>query len=106
MNKKLFYILLIFIINGCQEIKKSLGMQKDGPDEFLIKKYDPIQRPPTYDLLPPNSKTKKIEINKKDNVRSIIENNLKKNIKNTDEANVNKSENSLLEDEILKEIKN
>jgi len=106
MNNKLFYILLIFLINGCQEIKKSLGMQKDGPDEFLIKKYDPIQRPPTYDLLPPNSKIKNIEMNKKDNVKSIIENNLIKNPKNANEANANKSENSLLEDEILKELKN
>ena len=50
MNKTILFALLIFVF-GCTDLKKGLGLIKDPPDEFLIKKIDPIERPPNYDLL-------------------------------------------------------
>ena len=77
MNKIIFIILLFFLANGCKSLKQGLGLEKDIPDEFLIKKLDPIVKPPDFELLPPNSKSKKASNNKL-NTRKIIDNNLKK----------------------------
>ena len=59
MNKIILIFLLIFFTHGCKTLKKSLGLEKDVPDEFLIKKIDPIEKPPNFELIPPNSKIKK-----------------------------------------------
>ena len=55
MNKVVLYIFLV-LLSGCENLKKNLGLAKDTPDEFLINKTDPIERPPNYELLPPVSK--------------------------------------------------
>ena len=55
-------LFLVLICTGCSDLKKGLGMEKDVPDEFLIKKNNPIVKPPNYDLLPPDSKSKNDKI--------------------------------------------
>ena len=101
-------IIFIFFFNySCESIKKGLGMQKDAPDEFLIRKNEPIQMPPNYELLPPNSKSKVLKKKKNKSVKEIIDENLKKNNNPTQEKKIDKSPNSSnLEQEILKELNN
>ena len=65
MNKFIFFLLIFFLVNGCESLKKGLGMEKEVPDEFLIKKNSTIKKPPNYDLLPPDSKSK--TVNKEQN---------------------------------------
>ena len=104
MKKTLILILFILFTNGCQGLKKGLGIEKDVPDEFLIEKIDPIERPPNYDLLPPGSKTKVVKRKSSKNLKNIIDKDLKKN--NTSKVTTSKSnEPNLIEDEILKELK-
>ena len=79
MNKIIYILILIILTYGCKSIKQGLGIEKDIPDEFLIKKIDPIERPPNFELIPPNSKIKK-SASTKNNVKKIIDGNLKKNL--------------------------
>jgi len=102
MNKLILYMFVYFLITGCESIKQGLGMQKDAPDEFLIKKYDPIQRPPDFELLPPGTKSKVIKKNNTKNVKKLIENNLKKNQKT--EIIKDTTQNLEIENEVLKEL--
>lgn len=62
---KLYFIFFIFcFLQSCSSLKKGLGMEKEIPDEFLIKKNEDLRRPPNYELLPPESVTNKSEIKK------------------------------------------
>ena len=79
MKKTFILILLIMLATGCQGLKKGLGLEKDVPDEFLIEKIDPIERPPNYDLLPPGSKIKTAKRKSNKNLKNIIDGDLKKN---------------------------
>ena len=101
MNKFIYILLLIFFTYGCKTVKQGLGIEKDIPDEFLIKKIDPIERPPNFELIPPGSKTKKLS-STKNNTKKIIDSNLKNksNISNNEIKETNK-----IEQDILKNIK-
>ena len=101
MNKIILIFLLIFFTHGCKTLKKSLGLEKDVPDEFLIKKIDPIEKPPNFELMPPNSKIKKTS-NEKNNVKKIIDQSLKKKSSIT---NIEQKETNQIEQDILKNIK-
>tara|TARA_B100001057_G_scaffold116429_1_gene114952 strand:- start:20 stop:328 length:309 start_codon:yes stop_codon:yes gene_type:complete len=101
MNKIILIFLLIFFTHGCKTLKKSLGLEKDVPDEFLIKKIDPIEKPPNFELMPPNSKVKKTS-NEKNNVKKIIDQSLKKKSSIT---NIEQKETNQVEQDILKNIK-
>ena len=101
MNKIILIFLLIFFTHGCKTLKKSLGLEKDVPDEFLIKKIDPIEKPPNFELMPPNSKVKKTS-NGKNNVKKIIDQSLKKKSSIT---NIEQKETNQVEQDILKNIK-
>lgn len=102
MNKFIFLFFLIFLINSCKSLKQALGVDKDPPDEFLIKKIDPIERPPNYDLLPPDTKIK-LRKQGDDTAKEIIENNLKKGSDNSKNVNSNKTSSSI-ENDILDKI--
>ena len=75
---KYFLIIFIFLIIVVKASKKVL-VCKDAPDEFLIRKNEPIQMPPNYELLPPNSKSKALKKKNNKSVKEIIDENLKKN---------------------------
>jgi len=49
-----FFLIIFFLASNCSDLKKSMGFEKDSPDEFLIKKGNAIRKPPNYDLLPPD----------------------------------------------------
>ena len=107
--KKIFKFSIIVTFLGftsCSDIKKGLGFEKDVPNEFLIRRADPIERPPNYDLLPPDSKenvkVKKV-LDTSKNTKSIIDTTLKQ--KSSKEPQSNKSPaSSDIEENILKQI--
>ena len=101
MNKIIYILILVIFTYGCKTIKQGLGIEKDIPDEFLIKKIDPIERPPNFELIPPDSKIKKSE-RTKNNTKKIIDDNLKKksSISSSETKETNK-----IEQDILKKIK-
>tara|TARA_E500000178_G_scaffold351744_1_gene413558 strand:- start:916 stop:1224 length:309 start_codon:yes stop_codon:yes gene_type:complete len=102
MHKILLVTFLFFLI-GCESLKEGLGLKNNPPNEFLIKKSSPIEKPPTYDLLPPNSKTKKVEKKTKD-LKKILDENIKSNNNVPNEVK-NDIKSSNIENEILKQLK-
>lgn len=102
MHKILLVTFLFFLI-GCESLKEGLGLKNNPPNEFLIKKSSPIEKPPTYDLLPPNSKTKKVEKKTKD-LKKILDENIKSNNNAPNEVK-NDIKSSNIENEILKQLK-
>ena len=105
-NKNFFTIalLLVWSLSSCTSVKKTLGFEKDVPNEFLIEKRDPLTLPPDYNILPPDSNVK-INKNKKStsSLKSIFDKDLssqKKSSSKTIPANTKGIEN-----EILKQIK-
>jgi hypothetical protein len=104
---RIFTVLFFFGLANCSDLKKGLGFDKDVPDEFLIKTNDPLKKPPSFDLLPPDSKNEKITTSKKssdDNIKSIIDNSLNKNLQNSKKNETKVESQSDLENTILKEL--
>ena len=105
MIKFLVLIFVLFLISSCSEFKKGVGFEKDIPNEFLIKKIDPITKPPNYDLLPPDSKTKKKKnkITEANETKSIIESSLNSNSEKK-EINQNTLKKSSVEKSIIDQL--
>ena len=104
--KNLFTILslLALSLSSCTSFKKTLGMEKDVPNEFLIEKRDPLTLPPDYNILPPDSNAK-ISKNKESasSLRSIFDKDLSSQKKSSSD-NVPGNTKSI-ENDILKQIK-
>ena len=105
MIKFLILIFVLFSISSCSEFKKGVGFEKDIPNEFLIKKIDPITKPPNYDLLPPDSKTKKKKnkITEANETKSIIDSSLNSNSEKK-EINQNTVKKSSVEKSIIDQL--
>ena len=105
-NKNLFTILLLLALSlsSCTSFKKTLGMEKDVPNEFLIEKRDPLTLPPDYNILPPDS-NEKTNKNKKStsSLKSIFDKDLGSQ-KKSSSANI-PSNTKGIENDILKQIK-
>ena len=105
-NKNLFTILLLLALglSSCTSFKKTLGMEKDVPNEFLIEKRDPLTLPPDYNILPPDSNAKTNK-NKKStsSLKSIFDKDLGSQ-KKSSSANI-PSNTKGIENDILKQIK-
>ena len=105
-NKNLFTIalLLVLSLSSCTSIKKTLGLEKDVPNEFLIEKRDPLTLPPEYNILPPDSNAK---INKNKQSSSSLKTIFDKDLgsqKKSSSKNVPSNTKSV-ENDILKQIK-
>ena len=104
--KNLFTILslLALSLTSCTSFKKTLGMEKDVPNEFLIEKRDPLTLPPGYNILPPDSNSK---INKNKDSSSSLKTIFDKDLggqKKSSSKNVPSNTKSV-ENDILKQIK-
>jgi hypothetical protein len=105
-NKNLFTILLLLALSlsSCTSFKKTLGMEKDVPNEFLIEKRDPLTLPPDYNILPPDSNAK---TNKNKRSTSSLKSIFNKDLgsqKKSSSANI-PSNTKGIENDILKQIK-
>ena len=104
IKRLIFFYFVVLFLYGCDTLKKSLGVTKDPPDEFLIKKIDPVEKPPNYELLPPDSKVKNTERESKNKLQDIVDKDLSKNLNKKNVSNIDNTEQSDLESEILKNI--
>ena len=106
INKKskiLILLLLSMLLYSCQTTKDALQGKKrsEQSDEFLVEKKNPLALPPDFDKLPlPGEKENSLKVEKNNSdIKNII--NLEQ-IKNTEN---NSSENTGIEEVLLKKIK-
>ena len=53
MDKKYFFIILLFFLCSCQNFKNALSGKKfENSDEFLVIKKNPLVLPPNFSNLP------------------------------------------------------
>ena len=53
MDKKYFFIILLFFLCSCQNFKNALSGKKfENSDEFLVIKKNPLVLPPNFNDLP------------------------------------------------------
>ena len=103
-KKFIFFFILTLSLSGCQNVKDGLsGKKQNNSDEFLIKKQTPLVLPPDYNSLPePRTANSTKQQSKELDIREILE--IKSDTKN--ETSTTTSKNVLLEESILKKIKN
>ena len=104
MYKKVVFILsLVFFIASCNtvdSVKRGLtGAKREGGDEFLIKKKDPLILPPDFENLPtPDERSTAME------EISNFEKNLENTIAETSSSEEISPSTNSLEDSIIKKI--
>ena len=106
---KTILILLIFVLAGCSELKQGLGIEKKKPDEFLIKKINPIVQPPDYNLLPPDGRSNKNKTiykprDSSEDIKKLIDNNISKNRNQNSKSKSDSSNSSDIDLEIIKKL--
>ena len=103
MNKKLLFIVTLFFLSSCQNVKDALtGKKYENSDEFLVIKKNPLVLPPNFNDLPTPkdvADTSQIE-----DIENEIED-LLSSIKNDDEDVVESSSSSDTESFVLEKIK-
>ena len=101
--KKLILLSFIYILSSCGTLKEGFTNQKkDNSDEFLVEKKSPLIMPPEYNELPlPNSESNQA-LSEENSIKKLIAN----EEKTTNTSNANSSENTGLEESLLKKIKN
>ena len=76
MNKNIYIILmLIFLVScgGMKDASKVLRNEKiSNNDEFMVKKKDPLVFPPGFSEIPEPGSSNKNDINKKEEIKSIL----------------------------------
>ena len=107
INYPIFLLIFLFLISGCQDVKKGISGKKiDQGEEFLVIKKNPLVIPPDFEEMPLPKKeiddqnTLSIE-NDQD---SEFEKLLKTQDENTDVEN-SKENNNDLEKKIIDKIK-
>ena len=70
INYSIFLLIFLFLISGCQDVKKGISGKKiDQGEEFLVIKKNPLVVPPDFEKMP----IPKNEIEKSNSTR--VENN-------------------------------
>ena len=101
MNKNYFFLIILFFLSSCQNVKDALsGKKYESSDEFLVIKKNPLVLPPNFNDLPtPKDVVDKSQI---ENIENEIED-LISSIKDNDE--VSESSSSETESFVLEKIK-
>jgi len=100
-KKVILFFILSLAVSCSQNVKDGLtGKKQNNSDEFLIKKKTPLILPPDYNSLP-EPKTANSKDQQK-NIKEILE--IKSDTKN--KVSTTTSKNVLLEESVLKKIKN
>ena len=106
-NFPIFILISLFLITGCQDVKKGFSGKKiDQGEEFLVIKKNPLVVPPDFEKMP--MPKDEIEISNSIKVESNQDNDLKKLFK-TQDQNIDVSESrentGNLEKKIIDKIK-
>ena len=101
MNKNYFFLIILFFLSSCQNVKDALsGKKYENSDEFLVIKKNPLVLPPNFNDLPtPKDVVDKSQI---ENLENEIED-LISSIKDSDD--VSESSSSEIESFVLEKIK-
>jgi len=101
MNKNYFFLIILFFLCSCQNVKNALsGKKYENSDEFLVIKKNPLILPPNFNDLPtPKDVTDTTQI---ENLENEIED-LLSSIKDNEE--VSESSSSDTESFVLEKIK-
>ena len=100
MRKIIIFIILINLLNSCQSFTDGFKLKKkDGADEFLVEKKNPLVLPPNYNDLPTPESLNSSNEKEIDTFKSSIT----KSKNNDSEQNGSKP--SSTEESILKNIK-
>src|SRR5258708_36789013 len=63
-----------FLLSGCPDIRRVVGMDRVGPDEFAVESRAPLTIPPEYDLRPPQpGAPRPQEASSADKARKVID---------------------------------
>ncbi len=54
MKRVIFTLLLLPLVAACSDIKQTVGLGRNNPDEFMVVKNPPLSMPPDFDLRPPD----------------------------------------------------
>ncbi len=101
MDKKYFFIILLFFLCSCQNVKNALsGKKYENSDEFLVIKKNPLIIPPNFNDLPTPKDV--VDTTKIENIENEIQD-LLSSIK--DEEEVSESSSSNTESFVLEKIK-
>jgi len=61
-------------VGGCGEMRRAIGMDRVGPDEFAVESRAPLTIPPDYDLRPPQpGAARPQEVTATDRARRVID---------------------------------
>jgi hypothetical protein len=64
----------IFLLSGCGDFRRAIGMDRSGPDEFAVESRAPLTMPPDYELRPPQpGATRPQEVTAADRARKAID---------------------------------
>ena len=102
MNKNYFFLIILFFLYSCQNVKDALqGKKYENSDEFLVIKKNPLVLPPNFNDLPsPNDVAETTQI---ENIENEIED-LLSSIKDNEEV-AESSSSSDTESFVLEKIK-
>ena len=102
MDKKYFFIILLFFLSSCQNFKNALSGKKfENSDEFLVIKKNPLVLPPNFNDLPTPKDV--VDTNQIENIENEIED-LLSSIKD-DKEEVSDSSSGNTESFVLEKIK-
>ena len=103
MNKKLLFIVILFFLSSCQNVKDALsGKKYENSDEFLVIKKNPLILPPNFNDLP--SPKDVAETTQIENIENEIED-LLSSIKDNNEEIIETPISSDTESFVLEKIK-
>ena len=101
MDKKHLFIILLFFLCSCQNVKNALsGKKYESSDEFLVIKKNPLVLPPNFSDLPTPQDV--VETTQFENLENEIED-LLSSIKDNEEISESSSSNT--ESFVLEKIK-
>jgi len=102
MDKKYFFIILLFFLSSCQNFKNALSGKKfENSDEFLVIKKNPLVLPPNFNDLPTPKDV--VDTSQIENIENEIED-LLSSIKD-DKEEVSDSSSGNTESFVLEKIK-
>ena len=103
-NNPIFILIFLFLISGCQDVKKGFSGKKiDQGEEFLVIKKNPLVVPPDFEKMPiPKNE---IEKSKSINVENEQDSDFKKLLK-TQDQNTNVSDSREYTGDLEKKIIN
>ncbi|HCM83713.1 MAG TPA: DUF3035 domain-containing protein [Alphaproteobacteria bacterium] len=59
MKRVISLLLLLPLVAACSDIKQTVGLGRNNPDEFMVVKNPPLSMPPDFDLRPPDPSARK-----------------------------------------------